>query len=140
MNCGPPSEKAINFHSTEKDYQRVAREVFPVLIQLATDKTRPTISYGELAEKVGVTHIPQNRRGHWMRWPLGCIWQTLFEYQKDTDLDIPYLMTIVVNKNSDVPTIFKTYLNWSDEKIKAAQDAVYNFEHWQDVMEAICQT
>ena len=130
---------ALNFHSDEKDYHKVAREVFPILIQLATDSKRPTISYGQLAEKVGVTHIPSNRRGHWMRWPLGSIWCTLFEYQQESDLDIPYLTTIVVNKSTGIPTVFKERLNWSKEKIKLEQDAVYKFEQWIDIMEAICQ-
>ena len=148
MQYGPPGRKAINFYGCS-ERQEAARQALPILIQHATDSTRPTITYGELVDEIGMEYMPGKLkepkesldafRAQWMRLPLGCIWQTLFEYQQKSDLDIPYLTTIVVNKNSDVPTIFKTYLNWSDEEIKAAQDAVYNFEQWQDVMEAICQ-
>lgn len=145
MKYGPPDIKKMNFYGSD-ERQEAARQALPILIQHATDSTRPTITYGELADKIGMEYMPgelknakkswNGFRARWMRLPLGCIWQTLFEYQQKSDLDIPYLTTIVVNKDSGMPTIFK---NWSDEKIKAAQDAVYNFEQWQDVMEAICQ-
>ena len=149
MKCGPPDKKAINFYGNS-ERQIAARQALPILMQHATDSTRSTITYGELADEIGMEYMPGELknpiesldafRAQWMRLPLGCIWQTLFEYQQESDLEIPYLTTIVVNRNSDVPTIFKTYLSWSDEKIKAAQDAVYKFKQWQDVMEAICQT
>lgn len=80
------------------------------------------------------------RRAFWMRLPLGCIWHTLFEYQKRNPvLDIPYLTTIVVNQGTDIPTIFKEWYDWSEEQIKAAQNAVYKFEQWTDIMEVILQ-
>lgn len=135
MKYGPPGNTP-NFYG-EKDYQKVARDVFPRLIQLATDDKHPTIYYEKLAEISGVTHIVKNRMGHWMRHPLGSIWQTLFELQKDFDENIPYLTTIVVNKNSKVPTLYKSYLEWSDEDITDAQRDVYMFKRWTEIMKII---
>lgn len=150
MKCGPPpGKKAINFCGNSEK-QIAARHVFPILIELATDSTRPTITYGKLADKIGLEYMPGKLknpketlnafRAQWMRHPLGCIWQTLFEYQQRVDVDIPYLMTIVINAESELPTIFNEELNWSKDKIELAQDDVYNFKQWQDVMEAICPT
>ena len=145
MKYGPPGVKAINFYGDDKR-QIAARQAFPILIQLATDPTRPIITYGELADEIGMQYIPDKLRdlkpfkALWMRLPLGCIWQTLFEYQQESNMEIctiPYLTTIVVNKGTDVPTIFKKYLNWSNEKIKSEQCKVYGFEGWADVLEEI---
>ncbi len=148
MKKGPPEQKAINFYGNDAR-QIAARRVFPILIQLATDSNRPTITYGELADKIGKDYLPGKLkdpkntldafRAQWMRNPLGCIWQTLFEHQQDSNIEIPYLMTIVVNKNTNLPTIFETHLTWSEKKIKSEQDAVYKFEQWPDIMEAINQ-
>ena len=146
MKYGPPGKKSINFYGNS-ERQIAARQALPILIQLATNSTRPIITYGELADKIGMEYMPGKLknpiesldafRARWMRLPLGCIWQTLFDHQQKSNIEIPYLTTIVVNKNTEVPTIFKKYLNWSDEKIKLEQDAVYKFEQWTDVMEAI---
>ena len=142
MEYGPPSGKAINFYGNGKR-QIAARQAFPILIQLATDSTRPTITYGELADQIGMQYIPDGIRdlegfkALWMRLPLGSIWQTLLEYQRESKIEIPYLTTIVVNKNTDVPTMFREYLNWSNEKIKSEQCKVYQFEYWTDILEEI---
>lgn len=147
MKYGPPDVKRMNLYGNDKR-QIAARQAFPILIELATDKSRPTIFYGQLVDRVGIQYMPgklknpkkslKGRRSLWMRLPLGCIWQTLFEYQKrNPDLDIPYLTTIVVNQDTDIPSIFKENYNWSEEQIKAAQDAVYKFKQWTDIMEAI---
>ena len=77
------------------------------------------------------------RRALWMGQPLGCIWQTLFELQEDFDEDIPYLTTIVINKETEIPTIFNSYLGWSNERIADAQKDVYCFKRWADVKEII---
>lgn len=147
MKYGPPGKKPLNFYG-DSDMQIAARQAFPILIQRATDNSRP-ITYGELTDEIGMEYMPGKLkdpkesldafRALWMRHPLACIWQTLLEHQQKSNLDIPYLTTIVVNNNSDVPTIFKTYLNWSTKKIKEAQDAVYKFEHWTDILEELCQ-
>ena len=148
MKCTPPPKKAISFYGNS-DIQKAARKVFPILIELATDSTRPTITYGELAKKIGLKYMPgklknpqkslDGRRAQWMRLPLGSIWKTLFNYQQKVDFDIPYLMTIVINQQSRLPTIFKTYCNWSYEKIKSEQNAVYKFKRWAEVKDAICK-
>lgn len=137
MKYGPPGNTP-NLYG-EKSYQKVARDAFPILIQLATDDKHPTIYYEKLAEISGVTHIVKNRMGHWMRHPLGSIWRTLFELQESFDEDIPYLTTIVVRKDTGVPTIYKTHqkLKWSDEDIAEAQRDVYKFKRWTEVMEII---
>ena len=155
MKYGPPEYKAINFYGDE-ERQIAARQAFPILIELAelatespihtpvpppgasvpddTDSTRPTITYGELADKIGL-----NGRARWMRLPLGCIWQTLWEYQHESGIEIPYLTTIVVNAARNIPTIFKKYLNWSATEIADAQREVYDFQQWHSVMEHLMQ-
>ena len=140
------SPKTINFHGNE-DYQIAAQLAFPILIELATDEKQPTISYGELVDRIGIQYMPgklknpkkslNGRRAQWMRLPLGCIWQTLFELQEDFDEDIPYLTTVVVNRSTKIPTFFKSDLDWSDERIKEAQKDVYCFKRWADVKEII---
>lgn len=77
------------------------------------------------------------RRALWMGHPLGCIWQTLFELQEDFDEDIPYLTTIVINKETEIPTIFNSYLGWSNERIADTQKDIYCFKRWADVKEII---
>jgi len=136
MKHGPP-DNTPGFICGNEMFQKVAREAFPILIQLATDNTEPKIFYSKLAEKACVSHIPECFRGLWMRKPLGSVWRTLFEYQQESGIEIPYLTTIVINKDTGIPTIFKAWLNWSDEKIAAEQMAVYNFKQWIDVMEAV---
>ena len=139
MEYGPPGGNGSNFYG-EYPQQIAARQVFPILIELATDSTCPVIRYGELADRID-EYIPvglrrealKGRKAQWMRLPLGRIWQTLFEYQGESNIEIPYLTTIVVNKNSDLPTMFKEYLGWSDEKIISEQVKVYQFKHWRDV-------
>ena len=149
MEYGPPDRKAINFYENggdtprKKARKKAARQAFPILIELATDSAYPTITYGKLADKIGMQYIPnglinlKGRRAQWMRLPLGCIWQTLFEYQQESNIEIPYLTTIVVNKDSNMPTVFKEYLGWSDERIISEQTKVYRFEYWTDVLEEI---
>lgn len=118
-----------NFYGYEM-FQIVARDAFPILIQLATDAECPKTTYGKLAEQVGYGTRSMNK-------PLGSIWQTLYEFQQEFGKDIPYLTTIVVNKNTKVPTYFKSYSGWSNKEIAAAQKDVYAFQRWTDVMERI---
>ena len=147
MKCTCPGKKRINFHGNE-DRQIVAQLAFPILIELAHDENHPTITYGRLADRIGIQYMPgklknpkkslNGRRALWMRLPLGCIWHTLFELQKDFDEDIPYLTTIVVNQDKEIPTIFKSDdYGWSDKEIKDAQKDVYCFKRWADVKERI---
>ena len=145
MKYGPPDKNPINFYGNDPR-QIAAQQAFPILIQRATERTCP-ISYGDLADKIGMQYMPGKLknpiesldafRSLWMRRPLGCIWQTLFEYQQESSIEIPYLTTIVVNKDSDIPTIYKEYLNWSKERIRAEQDEVYKFKQWTDVIDSL---
>ena len=123
--------------------QEVGRAIFPILIQMAIDRQAP-MTYGELAdkaEKAGIefktTH--PGRRALSMNYPLGCVLKTLFEYHKESGIEIPYLTTIVVNKSTRQPTYFSKRLGWSDNKIQAEQAAVYNFEQWEHIRQAILQ-
>ena len=74
-----------------------------------------------------------------MNYPLGCVLKTLFEYHQETGIDIPYLTIIVVNKDTRRPTYFSKRLGWSDDQIQAEQVAVYNFEQWEHIRQAILQ-
>ena len=143
MKHCPPKYKAINFYG-DMDRQIVARKAFPILIELAAGGTHSTINYGELIDKIGLQYMPgklkdpktsNGLRALWMRYALASIWQTLWEYQCDSGIDIPYLTTIVVNAKSQIPTFFKKSWKWSDEKIATAQREVYDFQQWHDVME-----
>ena len=133
MNHGPPGNQP-NLYGNEP-CQIVARDVFPKLIQVATNSERLPISYDKLAEKAGIPYYPS--RGRNMAKPLGIIWKALFELHQDFDDDIPYLTTIVINKKTKDPTIFKTYLNWSDQDIADAQRDVYKFQRWAEIKEII---
>lgn len=150
MKSGPPGGRKENFYEGEEERHVAARQAFPILIELATDKTHPTIFYGQLADRIGMEYIPKGlrssslkgRRAQWMSYPLGHIWQTLFEYQQESNIEtlkcIPYLTTIVVSQDTPhLPTIFRTYLHWSDEKIRSEQEKVYRFEHWREILEGI---
>jgi len=121
--------------------QEVGRAIFPILIQMAIDRQDP-ITYGKLADKAeeaGIifrtTHRGQRARS--MNYPLGCVMKTLFEYHEETGMDIPYLTTIVVNKDTRRPTYFSNRLGWSDDQIQTEQTAVYNFEYWERVRQVI---
>ena len=123
--------------------QTVGREIFPILIQMAIDRQIP-ITYGELVDKaeaagIKFKHKPEYRglRARSMNSPLGCVLRTLFEYQEESGIDIPYLTTIVVNKDTRQPTYFILTFGWSDDRIRAEQEAVYNFEQWEHIRHAI---
>ena len=121
--------------------QTVGREIFPILIQMAIDRQDP-ITYIELADKaeaagIKFKHKPEHRglRARSMNSPLGCVLRTLFEYQEESGIDIPYLTTIVVSQKDRRPTYYSEKLGWSDDRIQAEQAAVYNFEQWDLVIE-----
>ena len=121
--------------------QTVGREIFPILIQMAIDRQSP-ITYGELvdkAEAAGIEFKTAHRglRARSMRWPLGCVLRTLFEYQEESCIKIPHLTTIVVNQDTRRPTYYSKGHGWSDDKIRAEQAAVYNFERWEHIRQAI---
>ena len=119
-----------NIHGS-KDHQIRARRIFPVLIELAIDKNRLAITYGGLADRINYPN-PRN-----MSKPLGCIWKSLYEYQETSGLDIPYLTTIVVAKDTRLPTYYKNNLGWSETKIRSEQELVYQFEHWTTIIESL---
>ena len=121
--------------------QKVGREIFPILIQMAIDRQSP-ITYGELADKAEAAGIEfrtahRGRRAQPMNYALGCVLRTLFEYQEESGIDIPYLTIIVVNQDTRRPTYFSKGHGWSDDKIQAEQAAVYNFEQWEQIRQAI---
>ena len=102
MEYGPDGDTNTNTNTRnfygEKPREIAARQVFPILVELATDSTRPTITYGDLAGEI-VQYIPDGSRDQpgprakWIGWPLGNIWQRLFEYQQESNKEIPYLTT-----------------------------------------------
>ena len=129
-----------NIYDGNEWSQKVGREIFPILIQMAIDR-QDLITYGELADKVEEAGIEfrtahRGRRALNMNYPLGCILRTLFEYQEESCINMPYLTIIVVNKDTRRPTYFSKELGWSDDKIQAKQAAVYNFEQWEDIRQA----
>lgn len=143
MEYGPDGNRNTrtrNFYGN-KPREIAARKIFPILVKLANDGP-PPITYGELADRI-VKYIPDGSRDQpgprakWMGWPLGNIWHRLFDYQQESNIEIPYLTTIVVNKDTRVPTIFNTRFKWSNEKIRSEQCKVYNFEDWTDILEEI---
>ena len=123
--------------------QKVGWEIFPILMQMAIEGQAP-ITYGELADQAEEAGIEfktkhKGRRALCMNYPLGCVLKTLFEYQEKSGIDIPYLTTIIVNKDTRQPTYFSKGQGWSDDKIQAEQTAVYNFKHWAHIRQAILQ-
>ena len=75
--------------------------------------------------------------GRAMNYPLGCVLRALCECREELGIDIPQLTTIVVSKRDGRPTYFSKKLGWSDDKIQAEQQAVYNFEQWEHIRQAI---
>ena len=130
-----------NIHG-DKWSQKIGREVFSILIQMAIDDQDP-ITYGKLADKVEETGIEltedKGRRAQSMISPLACVLKTLFEYHEELGMDVPYLTTIIVNNDTGLPTHFSEGQGWSKEKIQAKQKAVYEYEHWENVRQVILQ-
>lgn len=114
------------------ELQKRARSALPILIQTA--KSRRTITYGELGERINVPppyHHHQN-----MGDPLGCIWITLYELQGAWEeqghlVDIPRLTWIVVSKEKGLPT------GISRPDFEAEREKIFNFPMWTSVQEAI---
>ena len=77
----------LNFFGNAKEYKAPAREIFPILIQWAITR-EPDTTYGRLARAVGKSPGFETLS---LNWALGSVWQTLFEYQQRTGIDIPYL-------------------------------------------------
>ena len=123
--------------------ETVGPEIFRILIQMAIDGQGP-ITYGELvdkAEEAGVEFSTEHRgiRARSMRWPLGWVLERLCEYREESGIDIPHLTTIIVNQDTRQPTYFSKTLGWSNDRIQAEQAAVYNFEQWEHIRQAILQ-
>ncbi len=117
--------------------------IFPILIQMAIDRQSP-ITYGDLvdkAEEAGIKfkHKPEHRglRARTLRGALGWVLERLSEYREESGIDIPHLTTIVVNQDTRQPTYFIKEFGWSDDRIRAEQAAVYNFEQWEQIRQAI---
>ena len=150
MEYGPDGNRNRNTRTRNfygnKPREIAAREVFPILVELANDGPPPitygAITYVELADRI-LEYIPDGSRDQpgprakWIGWPLGNIWHRLFDYQQESNIEIPYLTTIVVNQDTRVPTFFKTRFHWSNEKIRCEQCKVYEFEYWTDILEEI---
>jgi len=123
--------------------ETVGWEIFPILIQMAIDRQGP-MTYIELADKAeeaGIEFKTASRgfRALSMRWPLGWVLERLSEYREESGIDIPHLTTIVVSQKNRQPTYFSKECGWSDDRIQAEQAAVYNFEQWDHIRQAILQ-
>lgn len=123
----------LNFFGNSRQYQATAREIFPILIQWAITR-EPNTTYGRLASEVGKSPGFETLS---LNGALGSVWQTLFEYQERTSIDIPYLTTIVVNQETRLPTYFRDKLGWSLAEISAKQEEVYRFGQWAEIETAI---
>ena len=123
--------------------ETVGWAIFPILIQMVIDRQGP-MTYGELADKAeaaGIEFSTEHRgfRALSMRWPLGWVLERLCEYRKESCIKIPHLTTIVVSQKNRQPTYFIKEFGWSDDRIQAEQAAVYNFEQWDHIRQAILQ-
>ena len=121
----------LNMFGNDKNYQKVARDAFPILIQLT--RIKETITYGELAKKIGVS----NARN--LDYPLGSISTTLYELQEEwaeeiPRIDIPRLTSIVVSKDTRLPSYPPGI---TPSEFEDVQKTIYNFPLWTSVLEAI---
>ena len=146
MEFGPDGStniKVRDFYGN-KPREIAARQLFPILIEFANSGPPPNddpLTYEKLADEI-LEYIPLGSRSQpgtkakWMAWPLGNIWHRLYDYQQESDIDIPYLTVIVVSKRTGQPTHFSN-LGKPDDWIQAEQEAVYTFKQWEQIRQAI---
>ena len=79
----------------DEKHQEVARKAFPILIELA--KARKTITYGELADKLGIS--PHE---YPMPQMLGSIVTTLTQFGEEWNEEFPHLTVLVVKVVDDI--------------------------------------
>lgn len=81
----------------DKEYQKRARLVFPVLVRQA--KAKMPIYYSDLALEIGMPN-PRN-----LNYVLGCIGRTIEKLNKKRTHKIPPIQSLVINKQNKLPGI-----------------------------------
>ena len=122
----------------DKLYQKRARRALPLLIRQA--RARETIPYGRLAKQLDIPN-PRN-----LNYPLGCVGRSLQQLGEDWKQSIPPIQLLVVNKSTGRPG--SGVIGFLDDaetlsdaarlkRIKDAQNEVYAYERWDDVLHAL---
>lgn len=111
----------------DKEHQKLAREVLPLLIEKA--KAHKTIRYGDLAGKLEIS-----RYGYPMSQMLGSIVTTLCELGHEWQEDIPYITALVVRASTGYPSYPR---KTSNEVFDKEFERIYNYRKWEAVQKVL---
>lgn len=113
-----------------------AQVILRILVKLAMDPQKPTITYGELARQIDTFHLA-------LRYPLGRIGEAIFELGEEWEEDIPEIQGLVVNQDTRLPGDSVNFLynrQLSNEekkkKVKKVHKKIFEYPKWLDVLEA----
>lgn len=87
--------KAKHMHDGDMPYQVLARKALPILVRQAQNKQ--IITYGDLALELGMPN-PRN-----LNYVLGSIGTSIDHLKKEWKEAIPYIQSLVVKKNIELP-------------------------------------
>lgn len=133
------AEVSENFWG-DKLYQKRARKALPLLVRQAV--IGETIFYSDLAEEL---KMPNARN---LNYVLGCIGTTLEELAEETEVEIPPIQCLVVNKATELPgegvgwfisdKDFKKLSKKQKKNIVDSQLAkIYSFSDWLWVLDEL---
>lgn len=123
----------------DKLYQQRARKALPLLVRQATAGN--PIRYEDLALELGMLN-PRN-----LDYVLGCIGETLIILSEDSEIEIPPIQCLVINKTTGLPgegfgkpvseiEDLSNYKQLSNKKRKDKIDkyleSVYSFDKWKE--------
>jgi hypothetical protein len=132
--------KFVNPLSGDKLFLKRARIVLPYLVRQA--KAAQTIYYSDLASQVDIPN-PRN-----LNYVLGAIGRAMIELSKRTNVNVPPIQCLVINKRDQLPgegigwfitkSDFAKLNKTQKERIVAAQLAiVFAFQYWDWVLEEL---
>lgn len=116
----------------EKLYQTRARSVLPILVRQAMASQK--ISYGNLGKELDL-------HPRVLRYPLGCIGDTLLELSERWQEEIPPIQGLVVNQETGMPGDSVNFLygqkmdpRQKEAIVEAVLGKVFSYPKWLDVL------
>jgi len=115
--------------------QKRARVTLPILVRQAMASQR--ITYGNLGKELGLHHRA-------LRYPLGCIGDTLLELSERWQEDVPPIQGLVVNHETGMPGESVNFLygrkpdpREKEAIVEAVLGKVFSYPKWLDVLEEL---
>ena len=112
--------------------ENLTRRILPILVHRVLNMDNPTITYGDLAQKLEISH---SRAALNLRFPLDYIGETLCQMK-----GVPPIQGLVVNQETGMPGDSVIFLRNVDpekkgEIVKQKWKEIRKYQNWLDVLE-----